>query len=117
MKTCPLGHNKFGKHLCLTITAGSSFPVTCHDFNAADPKPKAVKERRGIPSLGAISSTGHVDISTGTLGPGVTVNRIRLVVAIHGNKATGHVTYSFHGRSYIISSDCTGRMEFTAKHT
>jgi hypothetical protein len=117
VKTCPLGHNKFGKHLCLTLTAGSSFPVTCHDFNAADPKPKPVKERRGIPSLAAVSSTGHVDISIGTLGPGITVNRTRLVVTIHGNKATGHVTYTFHGRSYVISSDCDGRMEFTAKHT
>lgn len=117
VQTCPLGHNKFGRHLCLTLTQGSSMPVTCHDFNSADPTPRAVKERRSIPSLAAVSATGHVDLSISNLGPGITVNRTRLVVTIHGGKATGHVTYTFHGRSVVISSDCDGRLEFTAKHT
>lgn len=117
VKQCPLGHDKFGKHLCLVFTSNVSMPVLCKDFNAADPTPKPVKERRGWPSEAAVSSTGHVDASIGTRGPGITVNRTRLVATIHGKKATGHITYAFHGRSYVISSDCTGRVDFTAKHT
>jgi len=117
MKDCEQPGGTFAKTLCFELTAGNSMPVVCNDSNSADPTPRPSKEHRGIPTNAAVSKTGHVDFTLqGSLGNGVTTNKTRLVVSLKGGKASGYVTYEFHGRSVIINSDCSGRIDFTAKH-
>jgi hypothetical protein len=116
-KYCQHPGGTFTTSLCLVMTEGSSLPVVCEDSNSADPTPRPSSSRRSIPTDVAVPKTGRVDITIqGSTGNGVTTNNTRLVVALKGGKASGYVSYDFHGRSVIINSDCTGRLNFTAKH-
>ncbi|WP_445150186.1 hypothetical protein [Baekduia sp. Peel2402] len=114
MENCPMGDGKFKKALCLTWTPGISMPIVCEYWNDADPTHRPANERRAVPAAAAVSARGKVDLKVKSSGSGYS-DATRLTVTLHDGKATGRVTYTATGRSSIVSKDCTGRLEFTAK--
>lgn len=114
MENCPMGDGKFKRALCLTWTPGISMPIVCEYWNDADPKHRPVNERRAVPLSAAVSASGKVDLKVKSSGAGYS-DATRLTVTLRDGKATGRVTYTATGRSSIVSKDCTGRLEFTAK--
>lgn len=114
MANCPMGDGTFKRVLCLTWTPGISMPVVCEYWNDADPVHRPADERRAVPAAAAVSASGRVDLKAKSSGPGYS-DATRLTVTLRDGKATGRVTYTAKGRSSIVSKDCTGRLEFTAR--
>lgn len=112
--SCPVANNVFRRSLCLSWNPTISLPVACQTWNSADPTHRPTKERRAVPYSAAVSAGGHVDLTTKSSGPGYS-QTTRIVVAIKNGKATGRVTYKATGRSAIANTDCSGRLEFSAK--
>ena len=123
LASCQVSAESFKKSLCLSWTPTITVPARCETWNDADPAHKISNERRPIPYSAVVSATGRVDLTIkatrtpSAINGGSSFTEVtHVVAAIKAGKAIGSVTYSYTGRSGIIDRDCSGRLEFSAKH-